>query len=466
MENEASNGEAKCGGTTAAHRPHPGRSPPKGVLRVERTWTTDLSHHVGEPVLLEGWLHHRRRLANRTFLLVRDARGIAQAVVEDRDLAAFLAGLRHESVLAVEGTATATAQAPGGVEITSPRVTVLAEAEAAPPIDLFHPVLSAQLPTLLDHAALTLRHPRRRASFQVAAASAAGFRQALRTRDFVEVHTPKIVGSATEGGASVFQVDYLGRAAFLAQSPQLYKQALVGVFERVFEVGPAFRAEPHDTPMHLNEFISLDVEMGFVRDHFTVMGLLREVLAGMVAAVGEEAAPALQLLSAEMPEVPSEIPWLHFAEAVELVERHTGEELGRADDLARAHEAWLGEWARREHGSDFLFVTGYPMAKRPFYTHPDPRRPRFSNSFDLLFRGLELLTGGQRLHRHADYLAALGARGIDPAPFAGYLDAFKYGMPPHGGFAIGLERWVARLVGAANIRETALFPRDLTRLSP
>lgn len=433
---------------------------------MERTWTSDLRRHVGERVLLEGWLHHRRRLANRTFLLVRDARGIAQAVVEDQDLADFLNGLWHESVLAVEGIATATPQAPGGVEIAGPRVTVLAEPEHAPLLDLFPPVLSAQLPTQLDHAALALRHPRRRAGFQVAAASAEGFRRTLLTRDFVEVHTPKIVGSATEGGANTFRIDYFGRPAFLAQSPQLYKQALVGVFERVFEVGPAFRAEPHDTPTHLNEFVSLDVEMGFVRDHFTVMGLLRDVLAGMVAAVREEAAGAVELLSIALPEVPAEIPWLHFTEAMGLIERNTGEDLSGEEDLARAQEAWLGEWGSREHGSDFLFVTGYPMAKRPFYTHPDPRRPRFSNSFDLLFRGLELLTGGQRLHRYPDYLAALGARGIDPAPFGGYLEAFKYGMPPHGGFAIGLERWVARLVGAANIRETALFPRDLTRLAP
>jgi nondiscriminating aspartyl-tRNA synthetase len=293
-----------------------------------------------------------------------------------------------------------------------------------------------------------------------------GFRETLRGFGFVEIQTPKFVASATEGGANVFTVDYFGRPAYLAQSPQFYKQIMVGIFERVFEVGPVFRAEPHDTPRHLNEYVSLDVELGFIADHTTVMGVLTEVLRGMVAALHDEAADALALVGATTPNVPPEIPRIHFADAQELIARETGEDPRGEPDLAPAHERWLGDWARREHGSDFLFVTGYPMVKRPFYTHPDPARPAYSNSFDLLLRGLELVTGGQRLHRYADYLAALAARDLSPEPFEGYLEAFKYGMPPHGGFAIGLERWVARLVGAENVRETTLFPRDLNRLTP
>ena len=241
---------------------------------------------------------------------------------------------------------------------------------------------------------------------------------------------------------------------------------MVGVFERVFEVGPVFRAEPHDTPRHLNEYVSLDVEMGFIVDHTTVMGTLTRVLQGMATALREEAANALAALGVALPDVPPTIPSIPFADALGLIAEATGEDVRGEPDLAPAHERWLGEWARREHGSDFLFVVGYPLAKRPFYTHPDPRRPGFSNSFDLIFRGLELVTGGQRLHRYEDYLTALGARGLDPAPLAGYLEAFKYGMPPHGGFAIGLERWVARLVGVDNVREATLFPRDLHRLTP
>ncbi|HEU5089678.1 MAG TPA: aspartate--tRNA(Asn) ligase, partial [Roseiflexaceae bacterium] len=270
---------------------------------------------------------------------------------------------------------------------------------------------------------------------------------------------------------NVFKLDYFGRPAYLAQSPQFYKQIMVGVFERVFEVGPVFRAEPHDTPRHLNEYVSMDVEFGFIKDHTTVMAMLREVLAGMLGAIHEQAADALAILGTKagplaLPVVPASIPAVHFTDAQEIVLRESGEDARGEPDLAPAHERILGEWARREHNSDFLFVWGYPMVKRPFYTYVDPERPAYSYSFDLLFRGLELVTGGQRLHRYEDYLAALEARGLPAEPFEGYLQAFKYGMPPHGGFAIGLERWVARLVEAPNVRETALFPRDINRLSP
>jgi nondiscriminating aspartyl-tRNA synthetase len=284
--------------------------------------------------------------------------------------------------------------------------------------------------------------------------------------DFTEIQTPKIVAAATEGGANVFALDYFGRPAYLAQSPQFYKQIMVGVFERVFEVGPVFRAEPHDTPRHLNEYVSLDAEMGFIRDHTDVMARLTRVIEGMIEAIRSDAASAVSTLGILLPEVPSTIPSVHFADAQEMIARETGEDVIGEPDLAPAHERFLGDWARREHASDFLFVTGYPMVKRPFYTHPDPHNPTYSNSFDLIFRGMELVTGGQRLRLYADYLAALHSRQLDPSPLEGYLTAFKYGMPPHGGFAIGLERWVARLVEAANVRETTLFPRDLHRLTP
>lgn len=432
----------------------------------ERVWTTELESYVGRRVRLAGWLHNLRELRRVAFLILRDGQGTVQIVVEDPALIARLAGVHRESVLTVEGMVVAQPSAPGGIEVRDPVVAVIAPAVEAPPFDLFRPHLNAQLPTLLDHAALTLRHPRQRALFRLSAALVAGFRATVRRMRFVEIQTPKIVASATEGGANVFAIDYFGRPAYLAQSPQFYKQMMVGVFERVFEVGPVFRAEPHDTPRHLNEYVSLDVEMGFIQDHTTVMAVLTEVMRGMVAAVREEAADALAITGATLPDVPVEIPRLHFAEAQELIARETGEDPRGEPDLAPAHERWLGEWAQREHGSDFLFVVGYPMVKRPFYTHPDPARPSSSNSFDLLFRGLELVTGGQRLHRPEDYQAALAARGLSPEPFAGYLEAFTYGMPPHGGFAIGLERWVARLVGVDNLRETTLFPRDLHRLTP
>ena len=218
------------------------------------------------------------------------------------------------------------------------------------------------------------------------------------------------------------------------------------------------------TARHLAEYFSLDAEMGFITDHRDVMALLREVLAAIFAAVAERAAEAVEVLALRLPEVPSEIPSIHFQDAQELIERATGEPVAGETDLAPSHERLLGAWAEREVQSELLFVVGYPMVKRPFYTHPDPERPEFSNSFDLLFRGLELVTGGQRLHLYGDYLTAL--EGQDLAPFQGYLQAFRYGMPPHGGFAIGLERLVARLAGMPNVRQVTLFPRDLHRLEP
>jgi nondiscriminating aspartyl-tRNA synthetase len=438
---------------------------------MQRVWTTELGQHAGANVRLAGWLHRLRQLKDVSFLVLRDAKGLAQIVIENPALAERLAELPNESVIEIEGLAVAEPQAPGGVEIHQPIVEVLAPGAEPPPLDLYRPTLKAQLPTILDHAPVALRHPRQRALFRLAAASMAGFRATLAARDFVEIQTPKIVGAATEGGANVFAIDYFGRPAYLSQSPQLYKQIMVGVFERVFEVGPAFRAEPHDTPRHINEFVSLDVEQGFIRNHFDVMETLNRVLEGMVAAIQEQAADALALLGArgaplQLPRVPRAIPSIHFAEALDLFSRASGEDVRGEPDLAPTHERWLGEWASREHGSDFLFVWGYPTAKRAFYTHPDPERPGSSRGFDLLFRGLELVSGGQRLHRYEDYLATLADRGMNPASFESYLEAFKHGMPPHGGFAIGLERWVGRLIEAPNIRETTLFPRDLTRLTP
>ncbi len=431
---------------------------------MERIWSTELSEHIGERVKLAGWLHHQRTLARVSFLLLRDRAGIAQIVVTEERDRAWLSEMLPESVVEVVGTAVASSQAPAGVEVHEPEVRVLSPAMQPPPFELRRPALSAQLPTLLDHAAVALRHPQRRAAAAVAAASVHGFRAALDAHHFTEIHTPKVVASATEGGANVFPIDWFGSTAFLAQSPQLYKQTMVGVFERVYEVAPVFRAEPHDTARHLAEYVSLDAEMGFITDHTDVMAVLRNVISGMVDAVADRAPSELALLGRTLPSVPSEIPTIHFDDAQALIERATGEAIVGEHDLAPSHERWLGAWAAREHDSELLFVTGYPMAKRPFYTHPDPSRPDASNSFDLLFRGLELVTGGQRLHHYDDYIEALEGR--DTQPFHGYLEAFRHGMPPHGGFAIGLERWTAQLLGAANVRAVTLFPRDRQRLTP
>lgn len=457
----------KCGGTTSAPLVRTGRGlcALRKVSQMTRIFSSELSRYSGKSVELAGWLHRVRQLSQVTFLILRDSKGLSQIVIEDAELAAIVAGLPQESVLRVTGQVHSVPQAPGGVEIHAPTVEVLAQAVETPPFDLFRPAIKAQLPTILDYAPLALRHPHHRALFKISAASMEGFRKTLRELDFTEIQTPKIVAAATESGANVFKLDYFGREAYLAQSPQFYKQTMVGVFERVFEVGPVFRAEPHDTPRHLAEYVSLDAELGFIRDHTDIMRTLTQVLRGMLEAVRSQEA-AVALLEMRLPVVPPEIPAIHFADALELIYQETGEDARHEPDLAPAHERWLCNWAYRQYNSDFLFVWGYPLSKRPFYTHPDPERPGYSRGFDLLFRGLELVTGGQRLHNYTDYVQALEQRGLSLAPFETYLQAFRYGMPPHGGFAIGLERWVARLAGIANVRETTLFPRDLTRLAP
>lgn len=421
-----------------------------------RILAADLTPATPSPVRLEGWVHRRRELKRVTFLVLRDRTGLAQVVLH-----AGTTVPPEETVVRVVGTATPNPQAPAGVEIIEAVVTPLTQPARTPVTELWRPDLDVSLPTLLDHAPITWRHPAQRARWELAAASLRGFRATLDGLGFTEIQTPKFVESATESGAGVFEVDYFGRPAYLAQSPQFYKQQLVGVFERVYEVGPVFRAEPHDTVRHLAEYVSLDVEMGFIDDHRDILALLGRVLRGMLAAIGEYAASAVERTGLSLPAIPEQIPVVHFAEALALVGAPADE-----PDLAPEHERALGAWALAEHGSDVLAVEGYPMRKRPFYTHPQPGDEQWSNSFDLIFRGTELVTGGQRLHRPSDYEHAIAARGEDVADYAAYLQAFHHGMPPHGGFAIGLERWVARLVEAANIREVALFPRDLNRLTP
>ncbi len=417
---------------------------------MERIRSFELAAHVGEQVCVKGWLHSVRRLGAVGFAVVRDGWGLIQAVLVEERMAA-LDGVLAESVVELVGTVVAEPQ----LELHGVIVRVISAVDELPPVQLGKKQLTMPLAGLLEHAVVANRHPTRRAVFRLAAAAMRGFRKALDARGFTEIQSPKLVQTATEGGSNTFRVAYFDRSAYLAQSPQLYKQIMVGVFERVYEVGPVFRAEPHDTARHINQYTSLDVELGFIESHADVMALLVEVLRVIFAELATCEAE-LALLGARIPEVPAQVPALHFTEA-----QPNGE-----PDLSPEDERRVGAWAQREHGSELVFVTGYPMAKRPFYTHPDPERPASSRSFDLLFRGTELITGGQRLHRHGDYLAALAARGMSREPIEAYLTAFANGMPPHGGFAIGLERLLMQLLGLPNIRLAVLFPRDLTRLAP
>jgi nondiscriminating aspartyl-tRNA synthetase len=434
---------------------------------MQRILSHQLAGHVGETVHVAGWIHRRRLLKSVAFLILRDAGGLAQIIVDDPATRRQLESLPEETTVGIRGVVTENPVAPGGVEITTPTITPLTDPAEPPPFDLFRPSVAASLPTVLDHAPVALRHPRLAAVHRIGAAALAGFRHALDERSFVEVVTPKIVATATESGANVFRLDYFGRPAYLAQSPQFYKQIMVGVFERVYEVGKVFRAEPSDTGRHLAEYTSLDVEMGFVTDHHEVMAVCRDAVAGMLDAIRDRTSRECALLGVAMPALPADVPVVDFTDVLTMFSAATGHDASRETDLSPVHERFIGEWALAEHGSDFVFVDGYPTRYRAFYTHPDPERPGFSRGFDLIFRGLELVSGAQRLHRYGDYLSALAERGTtDLAPYAGYLDAMRHGMPPHGGFALGLERFLVKLTGASNVREVTLFPRDLHRVAP
>jgi nondiscriminating aspartyl-tRNA synthetase len=426
---------------------------------LPRTLIADLPSRIGHEVRLQGFLHNVRRLGTLNFVVLRDRTGLAQ-VRADADEMAPLTGLPDESVLEVTGTASAEPRAPGGIELVTPRFFVLAAATAPPPVVLSRRELKASLPFLLDHAAVSLRHEDRRQALALMAALAEGFRSTLRELGFTEVFTPKIAAATAEGGAEVFPLEYFDVPAYLTQSPQLYKQMLVGVLERVFEVGPVFRAEPHDTGRHLAQYCSLDAEMGFIDTVADLIATAREALAGMMAAA------AARIPGQEAVLMPDPLPSLPFWEAMTVLEAAGVRQPGDRPDLTPAGERHLGEWARAELASDFLVVTGYPQDERPFYTHPDPHHPGYSRGFDILFRGLEIVTGGQRLHREADYLRVMAERGMDPSPFEAYLEAFRHGMPPHGGFAIGLERVAKQWLGVANIREVTAFPRYRGRLAP
>jgi nondiscriminating aspartyl-tRNA synthetase len=437
-------------------------------MATQRFSTSAIGSHVGERVCVKGWLHSWRAMGGITFLVLRDAEGLVQAVAETaQEIEPLLVGQAGvESAIAIYGQVVAMSQAPGGVELHDLHVEVISPALSTPTVPLNKPQIHAQIGTLLDHAVVTNRHPTRRAMLRLGAGAMQAFRAALDARHFTEIQTPKLVAAATESGATVFEVNYFGRSAYLAQSPQFYKQIMVGVFERVYEVGPVFRADPHDTTRHINEYVSLDVECGFIQDHFEVMALLTEVLRSILEAFRTRYAADVQLLQVQMPTLPEQVPHLHFREAQELIYRLHGVDERSELDLSPQGERWLGEWALQTYGSDFLYITGYPTLGRAFYTHPDPEQPGYSRAFDLLFRGTELVSGAQRLHRYEDYLATLAERHLPVEPFADYLEVFRYGMPPHGGFAIGLERLLMQLTGVPNIRLATMFPRDVHRLTP
>ena len=419
---------------------------------VKRILIGDLRGHIDHEVLIQGWVDVRRDQGKMVFFNFRDRSGTVQGVVLPKSPAIeTVKEIRNEYVVSVTGRVNKrpekniNPEMPNGdIELEITAIEVFSAAEIP-----FERDAEVNIDTYLDHQPYTLRSKEAQSVFRVQATIIEAYREALRKRGFVEFQTPALVGSDAEGGAAAFKVDYYyEQKAYLATSPQFYKQIMVGVFERAFSTSKVFRGEKHATTRHLSEYSTLDFEMGFIQDHTDVMATLEEVMRHIAKRVPEG--------EARMPE---KIPVLTLRE----VQKTLGVSLDEPD-LEPEHERLICEWALKEHGSDFLFVTHYPMSKRPFYTYEDENNLGYSKSFDLLFRGLEISTGGQRVHRYDELVKRLEAHGMDPALFSFYLETFKVGMPPHGGSAVGLERLTARMLNLPNIKEATLFPRDMNRI--
>ncbi|MER3479880.1 MAG: aspartate--tRNA(Asn) ligase [Meiothermus sp.] len=423
---------------------------------MSRVLASEVPGHVGEPVELLGFLHWKRDLGGIQFALLRDRSGIVQVVVEkgvDLPLA--------ESSIRVVGRVVENAKAPGGYEVLASRIEVVSAALEPSPIEIPKEEWRVNPETSLEYRYVSLRGEKARAALKVQAALVRGFRAYLDAQGFTEIFTPKIVSAGAEGGSNLFGIDYFESRAYLAQSPQLYKQIMVGVYERVYEVAPVFRAEEHATSRHLNEYLSLDVEMGFIQDEFEVMDLEENLLRAMLEEARRTTPKQLEALEVEWPNL-AEMPRLAHPEARRILRQELAMPVGQ--DFNEEAERALGAYAKERWGVDFLFVTKYPEAARPFYAYPEGDGS--TRGFDLLFRGLEITSGGQRVHQYRVLIEQLKKKGNDPANFAGYLEVFKYGMPPHGGFAIGAERLTQKLLGLPNVRYARAFPRDRHRLTP
>ncbi len=428
---------------------------------MERILISETRNFTGNEVIIKGWLHRIRSIGRIAFLLVRDRSGIIQCVVNTKNIE--IKGLKLESVIEIKGDAIKNESNGNGVEIQVNALDVISAAEELP-IEINKESLSLNLDVLLNNRVLSLRNPKINAIFKIQAALAQGFSQYLTQQGFTQIFTPKIVAEGTEGGTNLFTVNYFDKKAYLAQSPQFYKQMMVGAgYERVFEIGHVYRAESHDTKRHLNEYVSLDLEMGFIEDEFEIMKLETELLRHMMLHLTQTCKTELELSGAYIPVVPKEIPRLKLSEAIQILKTQYGKN-NLDGDLDPEGEALISRYVKEKYDSGFIFLTHYPQSKRPMYTMPDENSE--THSFDLLFRGLEITTGGQRIHQYEKLKSSMLKHGLNPDDFEGYLSVFRHGMPPHGGLAIGLERITAMLLGLENIREAASFPRDRNRLAP
>lgn len=429
---------------------------------LERTFISEVKDSQDETILLRGWVYKIIDLSNIVFVKLRDKSGIIQLVTNKEQIE----GLKLENAIEVIGKKSKNEKAPGGIEIIVDEIKILGRTYYDKlPFEINSYKNKAALETQLDHRTIALRRPEIRAIFKVQNEIEQAFRDYLRSKNFEQIHTAKIIDSSTEGGSEMFTVNYFDRRSFLAQSPQFYKQMMVGAgFERVYEIGHAYRAELHNTWRHLNEYVSLDVEMGFIKDEFELMDLEEGFLDYLFKHLNKVCKKELEMYKVELPnEV--KIPRITLEEAHKiLLEKYNKKSpIGNID--AKGEEL-ICDYVKKEYGTEFVFLTKYPVAKRPMYTMPDDEDKTLTKSFDLIYDGLEITTGGQRINDYEMLKENIIKFGLNPEDFDFYLDTFKYGMPPHGGFAIGLERITKQVLDLSNIREAALFPRDMKRIEP
>lgn len=437
---------------------------------MTRVLTNDIAQHVGETITIEGWLHKKRLLGGLNFITLRDRKGLAQTKIDNKDELEKLRGLQIGTVLALTGTAVADERAPGGAELHDVKVEVLVPVTDEPPIEIDKPLdhKSENLDTLFEHRVIGLRNIQETAIFKIQAAIKEAARSYLRSQDFTEFNSPKLLPGATEGGAEVFKLDYFGKEATLAQSAQFYKQMMVGVFERAFEINPTYRAEPSATTRHMTEFIHIDAEMGFV----TFDELLTQVnglLKSVTDSVWNTNEADLKKWNASPVVLPESIPRIGLEEVHELYSKATGENTQGEKDLRPDEERWITEYAKKNLGSEAVFVTEWPVSEMKFYHKISAENPAIAERADLIFRGVEIATISMRENRYdvlLEQLRTIAGGDPDAEGFKYYLQAFKYGLPAHGGFGMGLERLTQKIIGLNNVKEASLFPRDINRLNP
>lgn len=433
-----------------------------------RTLAKDVASSSDKQVTIQGWIHKKRLLGGLNFINIRDRSGLTQVLVEKGEEVEKLRGMQIGTVVEITGTVFQDERAPNGAELHDPEITVLVPVTEEPPIEIDKPLghKPENLETLFENRVLGLRNIQETKIFKVRAEITRFIREYLNEHEFTEINTPKLVAGAAEGGAEVFKLDYFGKEATLAQSPQLYKQMMVGVFERVYEIAPAFRAELSATTRHVSEVTMLDVEFGFIEGHDDVLNMLQDMLFSVLNRAQNELSDELKSWNATEIMLKPEFPRYSMAEIHEMYQKATKVDVSSEVDLTPDEERWICEYAKKNDGCEAVFATGLPASKMKFY-HMD-NGDGTARSADLLFRGIEIATVPQREHRYDVLISQMKAAGVNPEDpgFSYYLQAFKHGLPAHGGFGFGIDRLTEKVLKLNNIKEAILFPRDINRLTP